>query len=477
MRWFSLFAVLLLSFPAFSEMLPPSKRGAALPHCPFGTALPDGCTGAQSSGLIPYPSLADVKKVTMVSLVGGRGYTDGFGYVWTSFGGGCRTNASGTVDVVGGELINGLVTNEGSGCTSRPTISLPKGVGAGAGGRIVPTVYQLTPHNTSPTYNVPGVDYPVGYSTAIELKDPTSYGALPACASLSGAMVTINTNACTLDGYDFTLHQNNLTVAPNLRGTFIANNKFAANSNNTNAILSIGSGSCDVTIKYNQFDGRAARISGSGFRLISNLNSRCYSGQITFEYNYCFDFDSKCLNFGGAHGDTPETLKITEQYNVYAEIGLCARNCSHGEAQYSYSGYTSGTVHETLSPWIMKFNVALTHFANAGGSATSAVAIEADAVNITDADVEYNLVLNPGPWSATGSDNSANSPVTASAPIYCGQQENGSNSRGIMAHNLIDYTGAYFPYNASGRTCAIAFPSISDLNAVTGGSCNMARCN
>jgi hypothetical protein len=125
----------------------------------------------------------------------------------------------------------------------------------------------------------------------------------------------------------------------------------------------------------------------------------------------------------------------------------------------------------------MKFNVALTHFANTGGSATSALAIEADAVNITDADVEYNFVLNPGPWSATGSDNSANLPVTASAPIYCGEQENGSNSRGIMAHNLLDYTGAYFPYNPSAKTCVKAFPSISDFNAVTGSPCNTSRCN
>ena len=61
--------------------------------------------------------------------------------------------------------------------------------------------------------------------------------------------------------------------------------------------------------------------------------------------------------------------------------------------------------------------------------------------------------------------------------MYCGYQENGSNSSGTMAHNIYDYTGAFFPYNPGGGTCTIAFPSVSDFNAVTGHSCDPRKCN
>src|SRR5579872_3387493 len=162
--------------------------------CPYGEFLNDGCKGAQASGIIPYPHLADYKRVVMINVVGGNGYINGNGYSWTSFGGGCSTNATGTVDVVNGALSNGQVTNEGEECTSRPTISVPAAAGAGNGGRIVATVYQLTPHNAEPAFNLPGVDYPIGYDSTLTLKDPTNRNDLPACATYKNHVVTIVSN-------------------------------------------------------------------------------------------------------------------------------------------------------------------------------------------------------------------------------------------------------------------------------------------
>lgn len=442
--------------------------------CLYGTALDDGCLGAQPNGVKPYQNLADYQRVIFVNVVSGHGYVDGAGYVWVSSGGGCSVNATGTIDVSGGALANGVVVNEGAGCAARPMILVPPEAGGGSGGRIIPTVYQLTPHNAPITYNLPGIDYNVGYDSRLTLKDPTARGTLPPCASYSVNTVTINSNHCTLSGFDFALHDTNLMVAANLSRTVITNNNFKANSNALDSIH-LSPGSCDATIKYNQFNGAALKGIGSGYNITASINSLCYSGQITIEYNYCFNVDSKCVNFGGAPTSS-SILRVTEQYNVYAEIGLC-RTCAHGEAEYSYSGFTSGTVYETISPWIMKFNVAFTHYYNAPTLATSEMAIEADAVNIANADVEYNYSLAPGPWAAIGANNSSRSPVTASASIYCGQQENGTNSQGTMGHNLLDYTGAYFPYNQSGGTCKASFPFISDLNAVTGHSCNASTCN
>ena len=439
--------------------------------CPYKSSLDDGCSGAQAHGIIPYPHLADFQKVIMVNVVGGRDYVDGKAYVWTSNGGGCTTAATGTVDVSGGKLTNGQITNEGAGCSARPNIPVPAAAGAGSGGRIVPTVYQLTPHNTTSTYNLPGVDYPVGYDTTMPLKDPTAGDTLPSCASYAGNFVTIKSSNCTIDGFDFSLHGINLVVASNLTGTLITNNKFAGNGNALQ-ILQVKSGTCDVTIKYNQFDGGANGPMGSGYRLTSAILSYCYSGQIAVEYNYCFNVDSKCLFIGGGV-NSPHTIQVTERFNVYSEIAICAVNCDHGEAEYSYSAYTSGIVYQTINPWIMKFNVALTSYRPT--IATAEMAIEADAVNITNADVEYNYILTPGPMAATGSRNPG--PVSMSASMYCGYQENGSNTNGVMLHNLIDYTGAYFPYNTSGGTCPSSFPSMSDFNAVTGHPCNYRSCN
>jgi hypothetical protein len=288
--------------------------------------------------------------------------------------------------------------------------------------------------------------------------------------------VTMNSSGCTLSGFDFSLHHTNLTVAGNLTGTVITNNKFEANYSNRNQIVLISSGSCDVTMKYNHLDGAAKTSSGSGARLIANVNSLCYSGQITFEYNYCFDFDSKCINFAG-NPSSSSTLSLTEKYNLYAQIALCRSGCAHGEAQYSYSGFTSGAVLENIQPWTMQFNVALTLYSHAPTEATSQIAIVGDAVNITNADIQYNYVLAPGPGAATGSNNSSPPPLVASGAIFCGYQENGNNTSGIMQHNYLDYTGAFFPYNPSGGTCTAAFPLISDINAVTGHSCNAAQCN
>jgi hypothetical protein len=444
--------------------------------CPYGSSLNDGCAGAQLHGVIPYPHIADYKRVVMVNVVGGSGYTNGTDYGWTSSGGGCSVNATGTVDVVGGALTNGMVITAGNGCTSRPAISVPTAAGSGRGGRIVPSVYQLTPHNADTTFNLAGVDYPVGYDSSLMLKDPTSDATLPSCASFSGTTVTISSSGCTLNGFDFSLYSTNLRVAGNLTGTVITNNKFEANSNHRNQIVFISSGSCDVTMKYNQLDGGAKTAAGSGFRLIANVNSSCHSGQITFEYNYCFDFDSKCINLAG-NPTSSSTLSMTEKYNLYAQIALCRSGCSHGEAQYSYSAFTSGPVLENIQPWTMQFNVALTLYSHAPTQATAQMAIEADAVNITDADVRYNYVLVPGPGAATRSNNSSPPPIVSSGAIFCGYQENGNNAFGVMLHNYLDYTGAYFPYNTSGRTCTRAFPSISDINAVTGHSCNPRSCN
>jgi hypothetical protein len=448
--------------------------------CRQGNSLADGCESAQAHGTIVDLHLADPQSIVALNVRPGSGYIDGT-FDWDSAGGGCSRNATGTITVERG-LLGGVrggawtIRNRGAGCTSRPRVSIPSGTGRGSGGAITPSVYQKTPHNASPPYNMPGIDYAVGHDVTLTLADPTS-ATLPKGATFSGHTVTIGGNDVTLNGYDFSLHGTTLVVNGDVTGCVITNNKFkiaAAGQKDRQNIL-LRSGSTDCAIKYNWFDGSS--VHGVGSEIPGGATANVFvlstSGTFTFEYNYCFLPDSKCLDFGG-HPGSPATLKVIEKYNFYGELGTCGAGCSHGEAEYSYSGFTSGTVLQTLTP-IVQFNVAVTHMYSGPTNLTSQMADVGDAVAILDADIEYNYELSQGDQSYRGSTN--NTAEVASAAMFCGHQENGSNSGGTMAHNILDYSGAFFPYNGSGGTCARDFPFILDTNAGTGNPCNIKTCN
>jgi hypothetical protein len=452
----------------------------AMRACGQGNSLGDGCQLAQAHGTVVDSHLADPQVVVALNVRPGSGYLDGT-YAWSSSGGGCSRNASGTVTVEGG-LLGGVrggywtIRDRGAGCISRPLVSIPSGVGRGSGGAITPSVYQKTPHNVSPPYNMPGIDYFVGHDTTLTLADPTS-AALPKGATFSGHTVTISGNNVTLNGYDFSLHGTTLVIDGGVTGCVITNNKFkiAAGGQKDLQNILLRSGSTDCAIKYNWFDGSSVHGVGSGIPggAIANVFVLSTSGTFTFEYNYCFLPDSKCLDFGG-HPATPATLNVIEKYNFYGELGTCGGRCSHGEAEYSYSGFTSGAVLQTLTPTV-QFNVAVTHMYSGPTNLTSQMASVGDAVAILDADIEYNYELSQGDQSYRGSRN--NAAEVASAAMFCGHQENGSNAGGTMAHNILDYSGAFFPYNGSGGTCARDFRSILDINAGTGNLCNISRCD
>jgi hypothetical protein len=487
-RWLGLLIVAAVFIGAVGIGAPPQVNP---PFCPYGSALADGCIGAQGHGTIVDAHMADPKAVIDLVINGGSGYTNGT-YSWTSSGGGCTTNASGTITVSGGKLggatrgtpANFAITTRGAGCTSRPTISVPGGAGAGTSGTITPVVYQLTPHNAAATignnWNVVGVDYPVGYDTTLTLADPTGAG-LPSCASFSGSTVTINSSNCTINGFDFSLHTTNLIVAGGLTGIVITNNKFQCVHGVTTALqlLQISGGTTNTTIKYNTFDGGAViglgcNDTGPNSGAVAAIGSYATGGTVTVEYNYCFHEDSKCLNFGGS-ASSSSTTTVVEQYNVWADFGSCGGDCSHGEAEYAFSSTSLGA--NVVLTWSMQFNVMLIHYYAGPTSDTSAASVEADGTTINTPNIQYNYELARGDQAYTGSNNS-NAEV-ASASMFCGAQESGSyTGTKTQANNILDYSGAFFPYNSGGSpNCATSFPSLADFNAGTGNSCNVSTCN
>lgn len=459
------------------------------PGCRFTVSLADGCVGAQAHGTLSTLRLGDFKSVVDLAIDSGSGYTPGT-YTWTSSGGGCTRNATGTVTVSAGGLLGGqsgsnargttyTISDGGAGCTSRPTIAVPVGAGAGSAGAIVANVFQLTPHNSAgvlgSTFSIPGVDYPVGYDTSLVLKDPTT-APLPAGATYVGGSthrVTLAGSGGTLSGYDF---ENSVTLEVTVNGWTITNNKFVCSQStapsNQSQIQVDSSVTGAVVIKYNYFDGGAGPngtpcLTGG---LTGNVSSSQEGGSMVFDYNYCVDADSKCLNMNGLLGSA--TVTVEEKYNMYVNFGIAAASASHGEAEYSFCG--GAGIGQTYT-WNAQFNVAYDQYWAGGTNLTSQFAFaEADGCHHLNDVFHYNYGIAFGNQLLTGSNN--NNAQVSSAVQFCGTQESGTASGQVMTNNLHYYAGSFFPYNNTSSTCASVMTP-ADYNAGTGNVCNLTSCN
>lgn len=473
------------------------RGGGATPlpsTCPRTTTFSDGCAGAQANGTIVDAHLADFKSVIDLNINGGSGYTSGT-YTWTSSGGGCSVAATGTVTVVGGivggqNVTNGRgipanysITNGGTGCTSRPTIAIPAGAAGGSGASITPTVYQLTPHNASGTaigsnWNVAGVDYPVGYDTTLSLKDPTVTANLPSCASISGKTVTIHSAPCTVNGFDFTLHDTHLVVGSSLGSSSlvtISNNNFNCTVSTTTTLdnIHINGGGQDVKIYYNTFNGGSSTrgtLCGPSGGMNAAIGVDATGGTVDIEYNYCYYQDSKCVetNSGGSSGSP---LVLIEKYNYWVDYGMCGGGCSHGEAEYTFAGSSTATVSYTMA-----FNVMLQHYWTGTTNVTAAAALEADGIVLNNPTTLNNYAMARGNQSYTGNSNSSGQ--VSSGAFYCGHQESGSyTGTPTWDLNISDYSGGFFAVNDTSGTCGSDFPSWKTYNAGSGNSCTISTCN
>lgn len=494
----SICALYLLSGGSYAAFVSFQTSTTASPStCPQGTGVPgDGCSGAQAigHGTIVNANLANAHQVIALNIVAGSGYANGT-YTWTSSGGGCSTNASGTVTVAGGSLgfltpgyvnlyggtAGYTITNPGANCTSRPTIAIPAGAGAGSGASIIPTVYQVTAHNcTSVTacnssvganWNVAGVDYPVGYDTTLTLSDPTA-GGLPSGCSYSSGAVTCSSGTPTLNGYDFTLHGTALVLTGGI--ITVTNNKFGCVG--LQEISTSGTGT--YVIKYNTFSGNSSRGTAGCFSTgqTAAVNMSNTGGSVTLQYNFCQYQDEKCYNVANG-GTSGSPFVLTEQYDFNYDFGICGLSslstgpCTgHGEAEYFYPGNSSKTLQNT-----QQFNVNLLDF-NLNGSFnnTAPAAIEADGGIQASPLAEFNLDLAQGNQIYTGNNNTAQ---VASSASYCGSQEGGSYTGSpAFKNNLLDYSGAFNAYNLTANTCQSEF-TFGDFNAGTGNACTAMTCN
>ena len=277
------------------------------------------------------------------------------------------------------------------------------------------------------------------------MKNPKTDGALPGCARLRGSNITVTSSNCTINGFDFGDNVATLTIAPNLQNVIISNNYF--DDNNLSYAVKIDAGSCGITFDYNTFNGGAYIGTPEGTTSVASLQSSCDNGYIIYRYNYCHNSYYKCINYGGRPRYS-QNMTATERFNVFRNVSLGNDNYGHGEAEYQYSGTIKQILAITseFNLYWDEWNVANAPMGVESQTASLAAA-EADGVALSSPTIDHNLILGPGPWAVTGSDNSKHSVLTGSAAIYGGHQEGETVTSGVMTNNYIDYSGKLLPYN------------------------------
>ena len=181
-----------------------------------------------------------------------------------------------------------------------------------------------------PSWNVAGVDYAIGISSGVTLRDPTPGGVLDLAlaalgCSLSGANIICTGNNATISGWDFSLHGGySLKIKGN--NDTIKNNKFALGANHASVTCLIGvdSTASNVTILNNVLNGNGLINAYIGRGLIDAGGG----GTTTIQYNSIANAFSE--NIVLASFD-PSGVNLVLQYNVIENMGLGRADGAHGD--------------------------------------------------------------------------------------------------------------------------------------------------
>ena len=218
-------------------------------------------------------------------------------------------------------LANFTASNDGNGGTSivDPPLAGDGSAGAPAGSPQLAGI--LDGYTVRPSWEVAGVDYAVGITPGIVLKDPATISMAGVSIDKSLHQVVVTGANVTLDGYDFSL-AGGWSVVTQAANTTISNSNFKIGSN-ANFTIYGDNGSSNLTVKNCVIDGNMQSdqlnngliyTSTSGLTVEYTLLKNAYSdfiqaqggGQVTIKYNV--------LNDNGnvnAHPDWLQTMGST----------------------------------------------------------------------------------------------------------------------------------------------------------------------
>jgi hypothetical protein len=324
----------------------------------------------------------------------------------------------------------GNVSSASNTATSTTGVWADGYAGAPSGTPEVPTL--LDGYAIRPPWHVPAVDYYVGYPSGTVLKDPTA-STLPGCATYNSSTyeVTVNSNNCTLNGYDFTKAGGIEVYIPSVSGTVIENSLFGASANAFSDNALIDNRSANTTIIDNTFENDAQ-------------NNEPYfdtsaSGTTTIEYNYFYNIDQDAMDF-----DSNETIIV--RYNACVQIGMSVS--SHPDCVQLNAGTLGAGSEEAFNLSYQPVGVVQT------GAQGIQIAAQDGGVN-TGYSADHNTVIA----------SSSTSP-TMSYSVF-------NNSSGVsILDNYIDSTGstgAFYPDGNTSDTCA-GNVAMTNAHGYTGGS-------
>jgi hypothetical protein len=196
----------------------------------------------------------------------------------------------------------------------------------------------LARYPVRPSWNVAGIDYPVGINaSALPLKDPSTIATHVPGATFSGGQIQLpaTSSTVTVDGYDMSLHGGCQVVLGTGTGQQIIKNcYFKAGTNKFNAIYDGGNTTPSVLIEYNVFDGNSPTFEflnpGQTAGYVS-VNAKSYEQY----YNYFLNSQAEHVVSGGS---VTNGVLWKSSFNVYSQAGYGGYLGDHGDIVQMYGG-------------------------------------------------------------------------------------------------------------------------------------------
>lgn len=249
-----------------------------------------------------------------------------------------------------------------------------------------------------PAWNVPGVDYPVGYPSATVLRDPTSCSCLPAGSSYASNVITVTGANVALDAFDMSV-ANGITVVVTTAasGTFtISNSKVvmgSATAVKPNWLL-IGtpgnSAGPNIVLSNNDIDGQAT-VGGGPAGAGNQYNILNWGrGTFTATYNRFYNFNRRMALSSGAS---------LVKYNYFE--GQNFNTADHGEWVIYNAMDTTGLTNPSIAWSYNTFLNPVTFGAGQTAPIYASSGASAQNLTITAVQVDHNVaVMNA--YYATG---------------------------------------------------------------------------